>query len=275
MSPIYVPGKVVLAQNSATQPLLDLYPNPAAAYSLRQLYTGTEINVVRVRRSSDNTESDFTATQVSDGALVTFCGAGNGFVRTWYDQSGNGRNIEQTTTANQPQIVSFGSLVTQGSKAAMSFNGTSMSLRRIGDVGFRTGAAATVLTVTNIGSFDAERCLFDIGLYRALTYGNATAYNYYRTSKVTTITGKPSGRVNFNSYDNGSAVSISFNGALESIANPGFAPNPTGNTGIGATADGLSLFHNSTYQELVFYSTSLLASRTAIESNINAYYAIY
>ena len=44
---------------------------PAAAYSLRSL-TGGDPLVVRVRRGSDNTERDFTASGVSSGALVNF-----------------------------------------------------------------------------------------------------------------------------------------------------------------------------------------------------------
>ena len=44
---------------------------PAAAYSLRSI-TGGDPKVVRVRRESDNHEQDFTASEVSSGALVDF-----------------------------------------------------------------------------------------------------------------------------------------------------------------------------------------------------------
>ena len=47
---------------------------PAAAYSLRSL-TGGDPKVVRVRRESDNTERDFTASGVSSGAMVDFVNA--------------------------------------------------------------------------------------------------------------------------------------------------------------------------------------------------------
>lgn len=67
-------------------PLLDTYTGASAAYSLRKLSSSTT-NVVRVRRSSNDDEQDFTASEVSGGALATFVGAGNdGFVTTWYDQ---------------------------------------------------------------------------------------------------------------------------------------------------------------------------------------------
>jgi hypothetical protein len=63
--------------------LLDAVPGAAAAYSLRQLsnaYTGP---VVTVRRSSDNAEEDFKASEIDDGTLAAFCGAGDGLVKTW------------------------------------------------------------------------------------------------------------------------------------------------------------------------------------------------
>ena len=106
--------------------LLDLYPGAAAAYSLRTL-SASFVNqpIIRVRRSSDNTEADFTAAEITNGTLTTWTGANDGFVRTWYDQSGNARHAEQTTAGNQPQIVDAGALVTDGLK----FDGESSHLR--------------------------------------------------------------------------------------------------------------------------------------------------
>ena len=110
--------------------LLDAVPGAAAAYSLRQLsnaYTGP---VVTVRRSSDNAEADFKASEIDDGTLASFVGGGNdGLVKTWFDQSGNGRDASQATSANQPKIVSSGSLVTEGGKAALEFDGTNDFMR--------------------------------------------------------------------------------------------------------------------------------------------------
>ena len=94
--------------------LLDLVPaQAAAAYSLRRLrksYTGAAI---RVRRSSDNSELDvgFTASgNLDTSTLLSFVGAGSGFITTWCDQTGNGRHSIQATAANQPRIVNAGTL---------------------------------------------------------------------------------------------------------------------------------------------------------------------
>ena len=107
--------------------VLDLFPNASISYSMRLLrntYTG---DAIRVRRSSDNTEQNigFTGQGTLDESLLTsFCSGTNGFVTTWYDQSGNGVNLTQTTAGNQPQIVSSGTVLTQSGKPSMSFNGS-------------------------------------------------------------------------------------------------------------------------------------------------------
>jgi hypothetical protein len=89
--------------------LLDDYPGAAAAYSLRPLSAAWRTQpVVRVRRSNDDAEADFTAAEVADGTLAGWTGANDGFVVTWYDQSGNTRNATQATPANQPRIVAGG-----------------------------------------------------------------------------------------------------------------------------------------------------------------------
>jgi hypothetical protein len=104
-------GLALKSYGRAFRGLLNQYPGAAAAYSLRKL-SGAVSNVVRVRRSSDNFEQDFTAAQVSDGTLESFCGVGDGFVATWYDQSGNGIGQTQSVTSNQPKIVNNGALMT-------------------------------------------------------------------------------------------------------------------------------------------------------------------
>lgn len=96
--------------NRVGQSLLNIGSGAAVAYSLRSL-TGGDPKVVNVRRSSDNAEQEFTASGITSGALEAFVGAGNdGFVETWFDQSGNGKNAAQTTEADQPKIVENGTV---------------------------------------------------------------------------------------------------------------------------------------------------------------------
>jgi hypothetical protein len=98
----------------------------AAAYSLRKLRAAYDGSAVRVRRSSDNTETDigFTASgDLNTAALLAHVGSGSGFVTTWYDQSGNARNATQTTAGIQPRIVNAGVIDIANGKPAVRFNG--------------------------------------------------------------------------------------------------------------------------------------------------------
>lgn len=103
--------------------LLDKVSGAVGAYSLRKLRKAHSGAVVRVRRSSDNSEQDFIAAEVADGTLESFCGAGDGFVRWLYDQSGNDNDAGNATAAEQPKIVSSGSLVTQNGKPSINVDG--------------------------------------------------------------------------------------------------------------------------------------------------------
>jgi hypothetical protein len=107
--------------------ILDQVTGAIHAYSnarkLRDAYTGSAL---RVRRSSDNTESDigFTSDELDKTALAAFTVSTNGFKRTLYDQAGS-RNLAQTTSANQPQIVVSGSVVTVSGKPYAQYDGSS------------------------------------------------------------------------------------------------------------------------------------------------------
>jgi len=101
---------------------LSTYPGALAAWSLRQL-GDTEVDVIRVRRSSDNAEEDFNPTEIGDGTLTTWAGT-TAYVATWYDQSGNGNNATQSNASAQPLIVSGGSVTTDASgQPALDFVG--------------------------------------------------------------------------------------------------------------------------------------------------------
>jgi hypothetical protein len=99
-------GAVGVASAATIPLLLDKVTSAAAAYSLRKLRTDYAGAAVRVRRSTDNAEQDigFSGNDFDASAFSSFIGAGSGYAKTFYDQSGNGRDLSQSTTANQPQF---------------------------------------------------------------------------------------------------------------------------------------------------------------------------
>lgn len=103
--------------------VLDGISNLAAAYGLRKLRSAYSGSAVRVRRSSDSTEQDIGfdgSGEFDSAAFSSFVGGGTGYVKTWYDQSGNTRDATQATTGSQPSIV----LSVVNSKPVLRFDGT-------------------------------------------------------------------------------------------------------------------------------------------------------
>lgn len=115
-------AKADIAGVGIINPAADIAGAPAFAYALERMVSSYVGACVKVRRSSDNAEADIGF--LIDGRLDTVsllqhCGSGDGFVRTWYDQSGNARHLQQSTTTKQFQIVSSGALVTLNGKPSM------------------------------------------------------------------------------------------------------------------------------------------------------------
>lgn len=101
---------LMIRDGGGTSPYLDGLPvQPRAVLSLRKLISTATLSV-RVRRSSDNAEQDigFSGDGLNVAALLAFVGAGSGYVRTWYDQTGNGEDAIQTVGSGQPRIVNAG-----------------------------------------------------------------------------------------------------------------------------------------------------------------------
>jgi hypothetical protein len=105
-----------------------------AGYSMRLLTNAYTGNCLRVRRSSDNVESDIGFDGqgwLDENALTSFIGANSGFVVTWYDQSGNGRNLTRSsaTPTEQPRIVNAGTIDKFDGFPSIRFDGSNDSLR--------------------------------------------------------------------------------------------------------------------------------------------------
>jgi hypothetical protein len=259
-------------------PVLDTYSGAVAAYSLRQLRSGVT-SVVRVRRSSDNTESDFTATEVSDGTLVSWVGAANnGFVQTWYDQSGNNKNAVQTITANQPQIVSSGALILEGGKPSLQFDGINdfLDVNSITSIVYFFSVLKTNTGLSGLGFLIGNRSsnnpFFAFGnvtsafaneTYTVSVDGSRYFYTTHTLQNVyNLITTDMSGK---NVFVNGASRTT---GALGTVTfNAGF--------NIGGRNNTASLTYNGTMQEHIIYDATQDSVRTDIESNINAHFNIY
>ena len=260
--------------------LLDDFPGAAAAYSLRLINSSYTGPVIRVRRSTDNAEQDFTANQISSGSLVAFCGAGNGFIRTWHDQSGNNRHATQTTTSAQPQIVSAGSLILEGGLPAINFNGSSHRLD-VPVIAFSMNALS-VHAVCRLSTAGASLVFLSSAIpnrlylpfyaspIMAIGYaGNGQQFNFGNTNATTrSVWQLNAGSLLANAWRNGTpSTAISSNTALEAGSN----------LSIGSYKDGVTFasYWSGTGQELIFYTSDQTANRVGILNNVNGYYGVY
>jgi len=278
--------------------LLDLYPNASVAYSLRKLRTAYTGNAIRVRRSSDNAEQDigFVGNNLDTASLLTFCGVGNGFVTTWYDQSGNARNATQTTAGRQPRIVNGGIIELDNSKSSLRFDGTDDFLLT-GNYNFVATDKIYISSVASSETNNSTRVVFafsDNSTYRsfASAYFQSTGRNAAQFSTDNT-------NVQTNAYD---TYSINQQYLLETLfnTNQALAQNRiqiyrnnniltfnsntnsyqaniiSNNKPLSIGADGLGNFrHQGKIQEIILYPTDQSTNRSAIETNINTHYNIY
>jgi len=268
--------------------LLDTY-SAAAAYSLRQLKTGVT-NVVRVRRSSDNSESDFTADEITDGTLTTWTGANSGYVTLWYDQAGS-NNITQSNASLQPRIVDAGTLTTRGGKPSVRFIGASnqrienhsSAFLNLSDVSFfivsssQSTETVGVLSALNNSKTATIRILQDSR--------TATNRNLLVSNGTTTYTADLStARVNTDQRLLSSFIDSSLNmSAFDNGATGGTNTYVTGTEAATGLTLGVQYTAVSTpstpldghIQEFIAFNTDQSANRTDIESDINTYYSIY
>lgn len=265
---------------SAANLLLDDYPNAAAAYSLRLLRKTYSGSAIRVRRASDNAEQDigFTANNLDTPALISFCTGTNGFVTTWYDQSGNARNATQTTAASQPKIYdSVTGVILENYKPGIDFNSTSqfLTLTRISYSGISMFSVAKTKTAP-IGNaqifFQFQGVILKSG-QNPTNYPRFQPYDTaYRTAEYQV--NKANQQILIAGIISSGNANIYVNSLAGTTAAVGTLANPNNTMYIGR-ADIVDTGNNGPIQEFIFYISDQSANRTAIETNINNYYNIY
>ena len=108
---------------------LDGYGTPVVWYELVKRFSAYSGACIRVRRSSDNAEQDinFVDDLLDTASLLSFVGAGNGFVTTFYTQVGT-KNLTTLIASLQPQIVASGALITRNGFVSIKYDGSNDEL---------------------------------------------------------------------------------------------------------------------------------------------------
>lgn len=254
--------------------LLDTYSGAAAAYSVRKLDKDYIGSCMRVRRSSDEATQDIGFDSNGDldtAAIASFVGDAYGYVTAWYDQSGNGNNATQSTSANQPMIYDriAAAVVTENGKPALKHDSTDrLSLTSDDISSFFIVSAPTNI---NTGSVNMAVGLSsglkgiavagDSGSRQARAFTNSGSLNITGIgvsadqSLVDYVTTGTSGKLRYN-------ASNEVTGSTQDIT-------------IDQIGRSSSFSMNGNIQEVVMYDTNQDSNRSGIASDMNTYYSIY
>ncbi|MDB2357983.1 hypothetical protein N9V86_02565 [Opitutales bacterium] len=219
---------------------------------------------------------NFTITQTTD----------DGFVSTWYDQSGNANDAVQATATSQPKIVDAGVLVTGGidfdgvddyldaSGVAASLSGTDKPLSSFAVVS--SDVAATTQFVLSCGrastSTPIKNTLFHSGNnlgFQVRDNANALKSNLvsspYSPSTTYLVSNTSDGLI-LDFAKNGLVTSNDFDVDVDALT--------IDTVKIGARANSSSGPLNGRVQEIIIYNSDQSANRTAFEANIGETYGI-
>jgi hypothetical protein len=271
--------------------ILDENPGAAGAYSLRKLSGGYNGPAIRIRRSSDNAEQDiyFTDTFNFDiTAFNSFVGSDTAYVKTWYDQTGNGMHVTQTTTANQPtcngtEVVFAGSpqrlvcsswdcwaYTGDGSMYLVASTADKTSGNVIGYLWTQTNSTGTngvYFSVQNYPNGGWYGTLYDYFGHQFAGANDHTINQYYVVNTQW---------INYSTFMTNGNTKIYFNGVEQTTYQLTGSGNPSslssGLLYIGSSTPGFApYFFKGKMKELIFYPK---ATNNTLNSNIQGYYSI-
>lgn len=224
-------------------------------------------------------------------------GAPSGYIVSWYDQSGNGVNITQSTNSSQARIINVGVIEKSGTRTAMRFGGASQNLAVTTPVtaypasvsvlgttggsstngafiklgGTVPGSAGIGLGVGNSGgNFDnAGTSVIGLKEFQVWCPSSPNA-NYPSTPfTLTEVQQDAAGGNTLSAYLNGTNV------PLASATNAPDGTTITGNLFVGGYNNGANRFPVVRESEVAVYGSALSNTRRILqESNQSAYYNI-
>ena len=209
----------------------------------------------------------------------------NGFVETWYDQSGNGNNASQSTASNQPKIVDTGVLVLSNGDAAIkstASNGLNFSMASLSADGQQSVFGVLENDVTSQDNFSSvvsalssststngvnRRPYWFIGPSGNLVFSVDSDSGYSTTNRerrlYSHIMEDTAGGTS-TVYQDGTQVDTR---SITLDANPNFILAQVGVVGTNAVG---ALYTS----EVIYYPSDESVKRAAIEDNIDNHYGI-
>lgn len=266
--------------SSTPDKLLDTYTGAAAAYSVRLLDKDYSGSCMRIRRDSDDSETDIgfdSSGDLDTSAIATHCGSANGYVVTWYDQAnigGTAKNLTQSTSGNQPQIYDGSAVITENGKPMIkSAAGVSMGVPLNNSLDVSDSKIFSVASLHRTGVWLQVRIGSSVNGWLLAAQPSSSSSNIYNNQSFSgfsvakngasyTLSGITRNDL-YNDFDDQHLLYAAISGGPSSS---------NMHTGYVTTPDPYSMWNQ---QELIIYPSTSSHSQSAIESNINNYFSIY
>ena len=230
-----------------------------------------------------------------DGATTSFAGNGSdvvylrevvvtqvtsdGFVDTWYDQSGNDNHAINDTDAEQPKIVSSGSLIADG----IDFDGSDDTLTAASVSGFGATISMFEASIRDSGGAaalsmgsSASTANTNFGIVEGASVSQASVRN--TTSRTVNASVSGSTRLSFAVTTGQTSTKVGALGGtlVETTDDYGsdFTSGELNTIFLGKLRAGSGSSFNGHIKEALLYATDQSSNRDAIEANIANHYNI-
>ena len=227
--------------------------------------------------TSDQTDNRFKIESNINNYYGLYTFQGDGFVETWYDQSGNGNDATQGTAGNQPTIVQNGGLISDGiqfdgSADALNFTDltlTDASIFTVLDIDgtenlqIILGGSTSTTTATMIPMMQTSSTTTQV--YKNATVGGAEQGNsQFRNGSQITLNNRGDAYTELAAQDKMLFTMIDVDVAEAKVLD-GISQTPS---------DATTWALKGTMEELIIYNSDLSSDRGTIESEIANHYNI-
>lgn len=234
-------------------------------------------NCIRIRRSSDNAEQDigFNGIHLDTAAINSFCSGTNGFVKTWYSQTGS-YNATQAATASQPKIYdSSTGIELDNLIPTLDFDGSNDYLQTSYSSNNNYTAFWVQTPVSNVGGTVIGRG--DSNSRHVVSKSGASnRVIHYRLGGFAIETDIVNSR--YLGYalvqQSSSSCRVGVNGTTGTTTSS-LGSGTLANMCIGAERSSINIYGNSRIQVLAIYSGDQSSNRAGIESAINNFFNVY
>lgn len=256
----------------------------SVAYGLRKLRAEYAGALVRVRESGGDTLLDIDPDaegNLDTDALLAHVGVNDGYVETWYDQSGNAANLTNATNAQQPKIVDAGSVCMNFGNPTLQFR--SSNLTGIASSAIDSGAFTLLCDVQERNAWWDQ-----VGPFFYLGTSPVAFESWFDVQRIVAVTyssgGSPSQTLDASDYPFTTVrkqivAMVSDSGDFSVIVNDVAVDTWTmanfGRTSTQVRLGTTNAFSNFDISELIIYGSALSdSSRQEVARAMNAYHGV-